>query len=342
MGGGLRAVLREGVGGQVRGQHPAEELTGAGRAADDAGALAVGEDRGVAGDGAAHRAHPVQGVAAGEELEVAGAGRQASGEPFAPAGEHVPHVVEVLGPRRPDVRAELEEAAVPWRLGQHAHGELVGVEVPRVALARLHDVGHQPGERVREFVQLGQREAAGDEALERPVRVEPADEGLGRDVVPGDERVAALEERAAGVVGRQVGRLGDVVDVNRLDVGVRPGASAAHSWRRTSRSSGRTKSGSTVQPSEASSRRARSTTDRPTGPARSSRGYRSVLTTRSSDVASAVPMRVLSRYGSAVVSRRRTRRTGVRPALPGRPATSGRDPTDSGAHRPTGSNSTGE
>src|ERR1700753_543347 len=58
--------------GEVFGQNPAEELSGPLRAAHDADPFAVREDRGVRGDRAGHRAHPVQRVTAEEELKIAG------------------------------------------------------------------------------------------------------------------------------------------------------------------------------------------------------------------------------------------------------------------------------
>src|SRR6187402_2588749 len=59
--------------GQVLGQGPTEQLTGASHAAHDPRLGAVGEDRRVALAPALDGGHPVQRVAAEEQLEVAGA-----------------------------------------------------------------------------------------------------------------------------------------------------------------------------------------------------------------------------------------------------------------------------
>jgi hypothetical protein len=54
------------------------------------------------------------------------------------------------------------------------------------------DVDAQPGQRVRQLVDPGQREAAGDEVLEQRAGVEPVDDELVGDAVTRNERVAAL------------------------------------------------------------------------------------------------------------------------------------------------------
>jgi hypothetical protein len=64
--------------------------------------------------------------------QVAGAQDELADEPLAPAGQHGAHVVEVLGPRGPDVRAVLKDPAGLRLLSEQADRELVGVEVPRV------------------------------------------------------------------------------------------------------------------------------------------------------------------------------------------------------------------
>ncbi|MBD2831539.1 hypothetical protein ID871_08315 [Streptomyces pratensis] len=83
-----------------------------------------------------------------------------------------------------------------------------------------YDVEHEAGERVGQLVQPGQSEAVRDEALERVVGVEPADEGAAGDPVAGDERVAALEGAPARVVLGEIRVHVDVVDVDGLDVEV--------------------------------------------------------------------------------------------------------------------------
>ena len=162
----------------------------------------------------------MQRVPALEELEVAGPQREPPRQLLTAARQYVPYVAEVLVVRGADVRAVLEDAAVLGLLGEHADGELVGVEVPGVLHPRLDDVEHQPGQRVRQLVQLVQLEAAGDELLEEGVGVEPADDGVRGDEVPRDEGVAALEGRTPRVILRQVRIDGHVVDVDRRDVEV--------------------------------------------------------------------------------------------------------------------------
>src|SRR6185369_10180279 len=120
------------LGGQVLREYPAEQLAGPRDAADDSGLLTVGEDRRVPVPRTTDRAHPVQGVAALEQLQIARAQREPVNAVPGPAVENGGDVVEILRGGGTDVGAVLEHAALVGRLGQHAHRELVRVEMPRV------------------------------------------------------------------------------------------------------------------------------------------------------------------------------------------------------------------
>ncbi len=88
-------------------------------------------------------------------------------------GEHRVYRVEVFLLRRSDVRAISEFATAVPGLGEHAHGEAVGVEVPWVSPAGGDHVQTQSGQRVGQLIQPRQAETCCDETAEHLAGVEP-------------------------------------------------------------------------------------------------------------------------------------------------------------------------
>src|SRR5215216_3992960 len=120
-------------------QHSAEKLSCPRDAANDSGTFAICEDRRVARCSTLHAAHSMQRIAALEQLQVTRAEQQAADPLAAGANQHGAHVVEILLAHRSDVRAVLKDTARLRCLREHAHRELVRIEMPWMLHLRVDD-----------------------------------------------------------------------------------------------------------------------------------------------------------------------------------------------------------
>src|SRR5262249_52425191 len=103
----------------------------------------------------------------------------------------------------PDIRTVLKNATGLCFLSDHAHRELIGVEMPWMLHARSNDIKTQPGKRVRHLVDSGQLETVGEKLLKRSAAIKSVNNRVSGDAVPGHERVSALHRDTARVIVRQ-------------------------------------------------------------------------------------------------------------------------------------------
>ncbi len=105
------------------------------------------------------------------------------------AVEDLAHVVVALVAGTAEIRAVLEDTAGGGPFRHQAGDELVGVVVPRHLGAVVHDVDHQPPDRIGELVQPVDRQAGGHEALKHLVVVQRPDHRVVWDQIFADEPV---------------------------------------------------------------------------------------------------------------------------------------------------------
>ena len=136
-------------------------------------------------------------------MQVAGLKIQ-SVNPVRGVVEHPLHRVEVLATAA-NIRHVFEAAAGLAVLYCKRYREVVGVEVPRKAVALFGDVDNDVRERVGVAVEGGLLESALDEGIESRVIVNSPQRAGGGKVVGGDKGVRAREETPHRVFGWQRG-----------------------------------------------------------------------------------------------------------------------------------------